>query len=98
MAVVVTPQRVLDTAALARLELAPEELAPLASQLQKILDFIAELEELDTSSVAPTSHVLPLACPLGADEPRPGLPRDEVLDQAPETEQGAFVVPKFVEE
>ncbi len=98
MAIDVTPDRVRATADLARLDLRDDEVAPFAAQLQKILGHIADLDRLDTASVEPTSHVLPLACPLEADVPAPGVARDEALSQAPRTEHGAFVVPQFVEE
>lgn len=84
-------------AALARLTLTPEEAERFAPQLKKILEYIAQLDELDTRGVEPTSHVVPLAAPLRADEVRPGLSRDEALSQAPRVAEGAFVVPKFVE-
>jgi aspartyl-tRNA(Asn)/glutamyl-tRNA(Gln) amidotransferase subunit C len=84
-------------AALARLTLEPEEAARFEPQLARVLDYIAELDALDTTGVEATSHVLPLAAPLRPDEARPGLPRDEALAQAPRVADGAFVVPKFVE-
>lgn len=98
MAIDVTPARVRATADLARLDLRDDEVGPFAGQLQKILDHIAALEALDVSSVAPTSHVLDLACPLRDDAPAPGVARDEAMAQAPRSEQGAFVVPQFVDE
>lgn len=98
MALDVTPARVRATADLARLDLRDDEVEPLAAQLQRILAHIAELEQLDTASVAPTAHVVALACPLQPDVPAEGVRRDEALAQAPRSEQGAFVVPQFVEE
>src|SRR5437764_822841 len=83
-------------AALARLTLTDEESERFRPQLASILAYIAQLDELDTSAVAPTSHVVPLTTPLRDDEPGPGLRRDEVLAQAPRVADGAFVVPKFV--
>jgi aspartyl-tRNA(Asn)/glutamyl-tRNA(Gln) amidotransferase subunit C len=84
-------------AALARLTLEPDEAARFAPQLENVLAAIAQLNELDTSKVEPTSHVVPLAAPLRTDEVHPGLPRDEALAAAPRAAEGAFVVPKFVE-
>lgn len=102
MAIDVNPQQVRDTAELARIRLRDDEVAPLAAQLQKILGYVAELASLDTSQASPaghvTGHVTVAACPLRADELAPSLPRDVVLSQAPRALDGAFVVPRFVEE
>lgn len=98
MAIDVTHERVRATADLARLDLRDEEVAPLAAQLQKILQHIAALDALDTSQVEPTRHVTAMACALRADVPVPGVDREEALAQAPRAELGAFVVPQFVEE
>jgi aspartyl-tRNA(Asn)/glutamyl-tRNA(Gln) amidotransferase subunit C len=84
-------------AALARLTLEPAEAERFRPQLARVLEFIAQLDELDTRAVEPTSHVVPVATPLRSDTTREGLDRDEVLAQAPQTMEGAFVVPKFVE-
>jgi aspartyl-tRNA(Asn)/glutamyl-tRNA(Gln) amidotransferase subunit C len=98
MAIDVTPARVRATADLCRLDLRDDEVAPLAAQLQKILDAIAELDALDVSAVAPMSHAQSPSCALHDDVVSPGLARDEVMAQAPRTELGAFVVPRFVDE
>ncbi len=84
-------------AALARLTLSSEEASRFAPQLERVLDHIAQLEEVDTSSVEATSHVVALSTPLRNDVVREGLSRDEALSQAPRAAEGAFVVPKFVE-
>jgi aspartyl-tRNA(Asn)/glutamyl-tRNA(Gln) amidotransferase subunit C len=84
-------------AALARLTLAPGEAARFEPQLARVLEYIAQLDELDTTGVEPTSHVVPLAAPLRPDEPRPGLTREAALAAAPRVAEGVFVVPKFVE-
>jgi aspartyl-tRNA(Asn)/glutamyl-tRNA(Gln) amidotransferase subunit C len=94
MAIDVTPERVRATADLARLDLGDDEVAPLAAQLQKILDHVASLEALDLTGVA--SAVSAAACPLRDDVPAPWPHRDEALAQAPRVEDGAFVVPQFV--
>ncbi|MFO0603890.1 MAG: Asp-tRNA(Asn)/Glu-tRNA(Gln) amidotransferase subunit GatC [Polyangiales bacterium] len=96
MALDVTPERVRATADLARLDLRDDEVAPLAAQLQRIVDHVASLAALDLADVPPTSHVVALACPLRDDEPAPSLPREEALAAAPRAEGGGFVVPQFV--
>jgi aspartyl-tRNA(Asn)/glutamyl-tRNA(Gln) amidotransferase subunit C len=56
-----------------------------------------QLNELDTSAVEPTSHVLPLKNVLREDEVGHSLSLDEVLANAPEHDKGHFVVPKIIE-
>jgi aspartyl-tRNA(Asn)/glutamyl-tRNA(Gln) amidotransferase subunit C len=94
MAIDVTPERVRATANLARLDLRDDEVAPLAAQLQKILDHVASLEALDLTDVTPSLSTA--ACPFRDDVPAPWPQRDEALAQGPRVEDGAFVVPQFV--
>jgi aspartyl-tRNA(Asn)/glutamyl-tRNA(Gln) amidotransferase subunit C len=84
-------------AALARLTLAEGEAERFQPQLARILDYIAQLDELDTTGVEPTSHVMQVATPFRDDVVVAGLSREEALSQAPRAAEGAFVVPKFVE-
>jgi aspartyl-tRNA(Asn)/glutamyl-tRNA(Gln) amidotransferase subunit C len=86
-------------AALARLELSPEEEESLRAQLSGILDYVALLEELDVSQVEPMTHALATGdlAPLRDDEVRPSLPRDEVLANAPAREGTCFKVPRIIE-
>jgi len=85
-------------ALLARLELSEEELDRFAHELADILDYVAKLDELDTTDVPPTSHSLPLANVMREDVARPSLPRDEALANAPEAEDGYFKVPQVIQE
>ncbi len=97
MALVVTPERVRATADLCRLDLREDEVVPFAAQLQRVVAHIAELDALDLATVPPTSAPGDGGCPLRDDAPAQGLDRDEVMAQAPRSEAGAFVVPRFVE-
>ena len=56
-----------------------------------------QLNELDTSNVEPTTHVMPLRNVLRDDEARPSLPVDEVLGNAPERDQDHFTVPRIID-
>jgi aspartyl-tRNA(Asn)/glutamyl-tRNA(Gln) amidotransferase subunit C len=58
-----------------------------------VLDHIAKIGELDLDDVAPTSHVVELTGALRSDEPRPSLPREVALEQAPAVEGDGFLVP-----
>jgi aspartyl-tRNA(Asn)/glutamyl-tRNA(Gln) amidotransferase subunit C len=80
-------------ARLARLALSEDEIEPMARELSAVLDHIATIGELDLDDVAPTSHVVELTGALRADEPRPSLPREVALAQAPAVSEDGFLVP-----
>lgn len=86
-------EQVLHVARLARLRLSDEEVETMAGELSHILEHIERIGELDLEGVPPTSHVVDVANALRADEPRPCLPRDVALAQAPATQDGGFLVP-----
>ena len=86
-------EQLLHVAHLARLELRNDELERLGAQLNDILAAVSKVSELDLSDVPPTSHPLDLVNVWGDDEPRPSLPLDEALANAPEREGGFFRVP-----
>ncbi|TNF25255.1 MAG: Asp-tRNA(Asn)/Glu-tRNA(Gln) amidotransferase subunit GatC [Deltaproteobacteria bacterium] len=83
-------------ARLARLELDAAEAARLGAQLGQILDYVAQLDGLDTADVPPTTHVLPVATPWREDAVTARIDREEVLAAAPEHDGEAFAVPKVV--
>jgi aspartyl-tRNA(Asn)/glutamyl-tRNA(Gln) amidotransferase subunit C len=90
---VIDRDEVLHVARLARLALREDELEPMARELSAVLDHVARIGELDLDDVAPTSHVVELTGGLRPDEPRPSLPRDVALDQAPSVSADGFQVP-----
>ena len=85
--------QVLHVAKLARLELSPEEVDQMASELSGILEHVDRVSKLDLDGVEPTAHVVGLENVLRADEPRPGLDRQTALASAPDSSEGAFRVP-----
>jgi aspartyl-tRNA(Asn)/glutamyl-tRNA(Gln) amidotransferase subunit C len=86
--------QVLHVARLARLELTEDELATMAAELSKVVEWIEKIEELgDLEGVAPTSHVIDVENVLRADEPQESLPREVALAQAPDAALGGFRVP-----
>jgi aspartyl-tRNA(Asn)/glutamyl-tRNA(Gln) amidotransferase subunit C len=97
----VTVEDVQRVAELAHLELAPEETAPMVRDLNAILDYVAELNRLDTSNVVPLAQMSELSggaiAALRPDLVRPSLNRAVVMQQAPETDQAFFKVPKVIE-
>ena len=94
---VVTPEIVKQVAILARLRLEGQALTQLAAQLDEILQYVRQLQAIDTEGIEPTSHVLPLANVLRKDEPRACLSQDEVLSLAPATQRPFVTVPKVLE-
>jgi aspartyl-tRNA(Asn)/glutamyl-tRNA(Gln) amidotransferase subunit C len=80
-------------ARLARLQLSEDEVEGMARELAGVLAHIATIDELDLDGVAPTSHVVSVENALRADVPRPSLPRERALADAPEVVDDGFAVP-----
>lgn len=98
MAQPISKQDVAHVARLARLGLTEEELERFTTQLAAVLEHAADIAALDIAGVAPTAHPFPLANVFREDIPRPCLPRDEVLSQAPEVEADRFRIPRIMGE
>ena len=86
-------EQVLHVARLARLQLTDDEVERMAGELSSILGHIERISELDLDGVEPTTHVVEVANALRADEPRPSLPREVALANAPEVVDDGFGVP-----
>ena len=84
-------------ATLARIRLPEAELDPLAAELSQILDWVEQLNEVDTSAVAPMASVVASSLPMRDDQVTDGNCRDAILDNAPRTARGFFAVPKVIE-
>ena len=93
----ITIKEVEHVARLARLELTDEEKERMRAQLDSILTYIDKLNELDTSTVEPTSHVLPMMNIFRDDEVRPSLSQEETLANAPDRQDLFFRVPRILE-
>jgi aspartyl-tRNA(Asn)/glutamyl-tRNA(Gln) amidotransferase subunit C len=91
--VAITRDEVLHVARLARLELTEDEVARFTEQLSAILEAVAKVSELDLSDVEPTAHPLDVVNVWAEDEPRPSIPVEDALTNAPEREAGFFKVP-----
>jgi aspartyl-tRNA(Asn)/glutamyl-tRNA(Gln) amidotransferase subunit C len=86
-----------EIAMLARLELSEEEKKLFSGQLESIIQYIDKLNELDTTSVEPTAHVLPIKNVFRKDEPAPSLPKEKALQNAPDASESFYRVPKIIE-
>jgi aspartyl-tRNA(Asn)/glutamyl-tRNA(Gln) amidotransferase subunit C len=89
----ITREQVLHVASLARLEIPEDEIERVQEQLGAILEAVSKVSELELADIEPTSHPLDLVNVFGEDEPRPSLPREEALANAPDPAEGAFRVP-----
>lgn len=87
-----TEAEVVHVAELARLALSDAERARLREQLSTILGYMEVLNELDTSAILPTAQVIESQTVMRPDEVQPSLRRDQVLQNAPDAEDGHFKV------
>ena len=94
----ITKQEVEKVAKLARLELMESEQATFAKQLSQILTHVETLKQYDTTGVEPTATVLGQVNVFRPDVPRPSLPVERAVANAPESSDGFFVVPKIIED
>jgi aspartyl-tRNA(Asn)/glutamyl-tRNA(Gln) amidotransferase subunit C len=84
-------------ARLARIAVADEEIGHLQDELNAILAFVEQLSEVDVADVEPMTSVTPMAMKKRADQVTDGGIVDQILANAPATEDGFFLVPKVVE-
>ncbi|WP_217924071.1 Asp-tRNA(Asn)/Glu-tRNA(Gln) amidotransferase subunit GatC [Miltoncostaea oceani] len=82
-------------ARLARLHLDPDEETRMGVELSGILAHVDAIQALDLDHVAPTTHVISLENVMRDDVPRPSLPVEEALREAPEVVEDRFAVVKF---
>lgn len=93
----VTLSDVEHVAWLARLEITEEEKELFTHHLNQILAYMEKLNELDTTDVEPTTHILPRKNVFRKDEVTTSLPQEEVLKISPEIERNHFKVPRIIE-
>ena len=94
MANVISDETIEYVGILAKLELSDQEKEDAKKDMGKMLDYIDKLNELDTSGVEPMSHVFPVNNVFREDVVTNGDDRENILKNAPEEKNGAFVVPK----
>ncbi len=92
-----TADEVRKVALLARLELEEDEIEMQTRHLNGLIEQFQKLQGLDISGIEPTSHSFAVANVLREDVARPSLPREEILQNAPEARDGCFIVPRIVE-
>ncbi len=94
MANVISDETIEYVGILAKLELSDDEKEKAKADMGKMPDYIDKLNELDTSNVEPMSHVFPVNNVFREDVVTNGDDRENILKNAPEERDGAFVVPK----
>ena len=92
----ITKEEVLYVAHLARLDLDEESIEKFAGQIDEILGYIEKLNQVETKDIKPTSHAISLTNAFREDEEKEHIDRELALANAPEKEDGNFVVPKIV--
>ncbi|WP_437227238.1 Asp-tRNA(Asn)/Glu-tRNA(Gln) amidotransferase subunit GatC [Planctomicrobium sp. SH661] len=92
-----SPDDVLKVARLSRLKLTSEEQTRFAGQLGKILEYVHQLDEIDTAQIEPMAHAGDLLNVFREDVPVPSLDRKEALSNAPKSDGKYFLVPQILE-
>ncbi len=93
----VTLDDVDKVASLSRLSFSDDERRRLVDDLNRILEYMDQLNELDTENVEPTAHVLLMSNVFREDAEKPSMPKEKLLANAPSQEKGYFKVPQVIE-
>lgn len=92
----ISKEEVLHVANLARLSLDEAAIERFADQIGTVLEYVDKLNQIDTEGVTPTSHAIFLSNAFREDVVLDHLERDDALANAPENEDGSFIVPKII--
>ena len=92
----ITKDEVMHVANLARLDMDEASIDKFADQIGTILEYVDVLNRVDTQGVTPTSHAISLTNVFREDREQKALERDKALANAPQKEDGNFVVPKVI--
>ncbi len=93
----ISEQDIKTVASLSRLRIRDDEKDDVLFQLNKILTYVENLQELDTTNVEPTTYALPIQNVFREDKVKPSLDRELALSNAPLKEDGYFKVPRVLE-
>ena len=92
----ITKEEVLYVAHLARLDLDEASIEKFVAQIGNILEYVDQLKKVDTAEIRATSHAIALTNAFREDAEKQHLSRETALTNAPQQEEGSFVVPKVV--
>ena len=93
----ITRAEVEHVSRLARLALSDDELDSLTGEMDAILDYVEQLNALDTEGIVPTAHAVPMENAFRPDEVRPGFTTRQALSNAPDATDNAFRVRRVIE-
>lgn len=93
----ITRETIEHVANLSRLNLTEKEKEKLTVEMGNIITYVDKLNELDTSGIVPTAHVMPIKNVFREDKVEKSFDREQILKNAPTQEEGCFKVPKVVE-
>lgn len=93
----ITHNEVMHVASLARLDLHENDVEMFAEQIGKILEHVDTLDNVNTDGVEPATHAISLSNAFRDDDQKEDANREAALSNAPEQEDGAFIVPKIIE-
>jgi len=94
----ITREEVLHVARLARLAVTDAEADRLREQIGRLLEYMKQLDRLDTRDVVPTSHAVEMGTPFREDVVRPFEDKEALLKNAPDREGDFFRVPRIIED
>lgn len=94
----ISNEEIVHLAMLSKLDLDEEEVEELRGDLEAMVAYVDKLSELDCEGVEPTTHAVPLTMRLRADAVEQPLDRDVIMENAPDSEDGMFRVPRVVNE
>ena len=92
-----TRDEVAKVALLGRLQLSSDELDRMTSQLGRVLEYVAIMNDLDTEGIEPMAHAVELSNVFRDDVEQPSLPREAALSNAPKTDGRCFLVPPVLD-
>ncbi|MCY0897656.1 MAG: Asp-tRNA(Asn)/Glu-tRNA(Gln) amidotransferase subunit GatC [Firmicutes bacterium] len=92
-----TDHEIQHVARLARLRLTADELPVIRRDLNRVLEYVSQLQTLDLANVEPTMHVVKSETPLRHDQVEPSLPVLEATRNAAQVEEGMFKVPRIMD-
>lgn len=96
MAEKITDKTMDEIEILAKLNLTEEEKEKSREEMQRMLDYVDMLNQLDTAEVEPLTHIFPVQNVFREDEPEESTPRNQLLQNAPKEKDGQFLVPKTI--
>lgn len=96
MAEVITDKTMDEIEILAKLHLTDEEKETSRKEMQRMLDYVDMLNQLDTKDIEPLTHIFPIQNVFREDEAEESTPKEELLKNAPKEKDGQFLVPKTI--